>query len=249
MAIVGIPTVFTPPLLQSLEELGSLSETSGLVEIKPFRDWEDKKWKQRIFKLRLVNGGEMLDIYTYAADFPETAREAVIRREILIRSLWSIDGRDLITPEELAKYNEAHKSTLSAIEFLRMWFYNLEIPVIERLESIYSSLQLKQLRRLQGVEACAACGLTFKTLPEGSERINYSGGEIVCSACISGIDRKDFDFVDAVKPAFIPEPKETLPVVEEEINSFPENYRCINCGDEFSTTEEMVSHQINCTKK
>jgi hypothetical protein len=227
------------PLLSSLENLGALSENFGLLEIKPFRDWSDHIWKNKIFSLRLCNAGEMLSIYSQLANFPEIARVQATKIEIIIRSIYTIADQPLISPEALAQYNDSHKSQLTTLEFLRQWVGNLEQIVIDRLDMIYGGLQLKQERQLQGVSLCANCENQFTELPEGSKKLKYSLAEIVCGNCIKEIkDFSDFDFGETV-PSTAPEESSPVPEVV--------SFTCPDCQKELPDRESFNTHRSTCT--
>jgi hypothetical protein len=89
MINIGIPNI----LLKSLEDLGSLSENSGLYDIKPFRDWKGTNWRNKVFSMRLCNAGEIQDIDTYISDIPEQARIQATKLETIIRSIFAIEGK------------------------------------------------------------------------------------------------------------------------------------------------------------
>ena len=168
------------PLLDILERLAALSnEEGGLVKIKPFRDWKGSTWQNKIFTMRLLNAGEMLEVYEYCSKFTGNAKEQAYYIEILIRSLYSVDGVSLAPEEEVAKYNKACNVNLSKLEYLRLWAGNLEQIVVLRLHSIYDQLQLKQIRLVNDQYLCEASGVTYDSLPEGCRKIKYGIGEIL----------------------------------------------------------------------
>ena len=232
------------PLLSSLENLGALSENFGLLEIKPFRDWVDHVWKNKIFSLRLCNAGEMLSIYSYLANFPDIARVQATKIEILIRSIYTIVDQPLISAEALSQYNDTHKSQLSTIEFLRQWAGNLEQVVVDRLDMVYGGLQIKQERKLQGISLCSNCERTYTEIPEGSKKLQYSLSEIVCGECVKAIqDFSDFDFEGSLEKSsgeasFSPEAQKPEEVV---------TFTCPDCQKELPDRESFNSHRSTCT--
>jgi hypothetical protein len=240
----------TSSLLQSLEELGSLSDAFGLYEMKPFRDWNGSSWKNRIFSMRLCNAGEVLDISALCNDFPETARTQVTKIELIIRSVWQIDGRELVTAEELEEYNKKHKTEISALEHCRLWATNLEQIVVDRLDAIIGGLTLKQIRMLQGIQLCDHCGTTFSKVPEGSKKLRFSMGEIICNECLPKVDQTVYDFDTRTQ-------KPTAPVLSDEVLTSPSAedtsfgtgspHKCA-CGEEYDTLETFIAHRTNCPK-
>jgi hypothetical protein len=225
------------PLLSSLENLGALSENFGLLEVKPFRDWVDHIWKNKIFSMRLCNAGEMLAIYSYLANFPDIARIQATKIEVLIRSIYTIADQPLISAESLAQYNDTHKSQLTTLDFLRQWVGNLEQVVIDRLDMVYGGLQLKQERQLQGISLCGNCENQFTQIPEGSKTLKYSLSEIVCSSCVKALtDFSDFDFGETVLPIVT-----ASHTVEESVS-----FKCPDCQEELPDRESFNSHRSTC---
>jgi hypothetical protein len=227
------------PILSSLENLGALSSNFGLLEIKPFRDWKNHIWKNKIFSMRLCNAGEMLSIYSQLANFPDIARVQATKVEVLIRSLYTIADQPLISAEALAQYNDSHKSQLTSLDFLRQWIGNLEQIVIDRLDMVYGGLQLKQERQLQGISLCANCESQFTEIPEGSKSLKYSLSEIVCGVCVKAItDFSDFDFGEIISTT------SAAPVtISEAVVSF----KCPDCQQELPDRESFNSHRSTCT--
>ena len=208
------------PLLRSLEDLAALSSNSGLIEVKPFRDW-DSSWKHKIFKMRLCNAGEMLDIGEFLSKYPNTVRDQALRIEILIRAIHTIDGQFLAPPEDLKKYNETHNTELSTLDYLRIWALNLEQLVLDRLYMIYTGLQAKQLRKMNNQLLCDVTGGVFDTMPEGAEYIEYSTSEILSKEGMEQIKSNDIDVAHTYDVVTLEKEvaKEVVDEVEAEGNS------------------------------
>jgi hypothetical protein len=175
------------PLLRSLEDLASLSEDYGLIKIKPFRDWRGSTFSPKIFKMRLCNSGEMLDIGEALDKYPKTAIDQALKLEVLIRSLFSIDGHPLVEDSDVHKYNTEHSTDIDKLQFLRLWSLNLEQLVIDRLYSIYGELQLKQLRKVNGQYMCEMTREVYDTIPEGAYELKYAIGEIITAEGIEAV--------------------------------------------------------------
>ena len=171
------------PRAQSLEDLGALIN-SGTIALKPFRDWVGSpQWQHAIFTMRLCNAGEVLDMAETGSFFAEGAsRQQAVKLEILSRSITAIDGRAVITQEELNKYNTDYKTEFgSPREWISIYLKNLESVVLDRLDAVYGALQLKQGRQVRGEYQCAVTGNIFTkaNIPEGSLYLNYSLQEII----------------------------------------------------------------------
>lgn len=233
-------------LLRQLENLAALSENTGSAEIKPFKNWKGSKyWSNAIFKMRLCNAGEIIDIASYGDQFQATAREYITKVDTIIRSIFEINGIALGGIEEISKYNQNNNTSLSRIEYLRIWAKNLEQVVVDTLYGTYVALQMKQVRLVMGQCACEVCGQVYEKgkLPEGTRDILFSTEEIICGNCIGSINQEEFDFKDK-KVIDVVKPEE---VNQEQSYTVPENknYTCI-CGKGFGNLEEFVQHRTGC---
>lgn len=239
-------------LLQSLEELGSLTREFGLYSLKPFNDWKTTIWSKKVFKMRLCNAGELLDIFSQCQNVAEDAKVQAMKIELLIRSIYSIDDRPLVTPEELQKFNDDNNQDLSIYEFLRMWLKNLEQVVIERLDLVYHALQEKQLRQLEGKLMCGNCGRVYSSLPEGGKLTKHMICEIVDKDCLSIINKELYEFVDDdipqtndIKSSEREEVQEET-LVKESTSIKPLKYKCSQCGESFTDIEALNDHRLVC---
>jgi predicted Zn-ribbon and HTH transcriptional regulator len=233
-------------LLEQLENLAALSNNYGLIEIKPFRSWKGSNyWSNTIFKLRLCNAGEILELSSYCDQFTSTAQEYAIKIDTVIRSLHEINGIGIGTSEQLIKYNKDHNTSLTRTEYLRIWAKNLEQFVIDTLYTTYVALQLKQVRLVMNQVMCESCGMVYEKdkTPEGSREIIYSTGEIVCGHCIKNINLEDFDFKEINKK--IETVEKVSEQAQEEIHKEKAPHICA-CQQEFDTLEEFTSHRISC---
>ena len=237
-------------LLRQLEDLAGLSKKTGLIEIKPFRLWKgDSYWSNVIFKMRLCNAGEVLDVASHGDKHSSNAQEKAVKIEIVIRSIYEIDNQILGSSEEVNKYNEMHNTSLTRIEYLRIWANNLEQLVIDTLYNTYVSLQMKQVRLVFNQVMCENCGTVYERdkLPEGSKEILYSTGEIICNSCLMEIDREEVDFKikenkSQEEPSF--SKVEEIEEEEEKIEK-TSSYICM-CKKEFDTFEEFTTHRTEC---
>jgi hypothetical protein len=253
--IVPSQIIVTSPLLNSLEDLGALSSSYGLIDIKPFKDWIGSKWCERIFTFRLCNTGEVFDIATDLGEYSADAKEIKLKHELIVRSVYAIDGNKLVKPEEVDIYNQQHNTNLSEHQFLLLWVRNLEKIVVNRLDAVYSALEFKQMRLLRGVKICAECNREFVSYPPKAKILNYSLAEILCPECLTtkSIDLSLYDICQTENQIGKDTPsvnnKDTklsdiasVPDSEED-----EGYKC-ECGEEFDELESYISHRNSCPK-
>jgi hypothetical protein len=202
--------------------------------------------------MRLCNAGDILEITSYCDTVPQTARTQATKLELVARSVWSIDGIRLISEEELVKYNESHKSNMTMLDYLRLWTRNLEALVVDRLEAVYDGLLQKQIRSIQGVALCEVCNTPYLEVPEGSKRILYSLGEIICPACLTTVNLADYDFTAETVVQPTSPPATPVPQQEPEERSFggtQDGYHCDRCEQNFDEYEVFMAHRETCAGK
>lgn len=226
----------TNVLTESLENLGAI-EGTGFFEVKPFKDWVGTpEWKEKIFKFRLCNAGEMFDVADAVDDKNERARLERIKFEILSRSIFAIDGRVLITDEELNKYNELNETDFkSSREWIAVYLRNLEKVVVDRLDAVYGALLIKQVRFLQGNVVCSATNKMFfkDTIPAGSLFLKYDLGEIITpEGMILYTNYKEmFDIRDTVSTPEKLEKETTIELKSDTGESFEERRSRLEAED------------------
>lgn len=177
------------PVLRSLEDLAALTDNTGLVHIRPFRDWKNaSKWQNSLFTLRLCNAGEGLDIATYLNSVPETARTYAMKLETVIRMIYEINNTQIASDEEVSTFSQQFGKTLTRIDYLRLWITNVEKVVVDRLYSIYEQLQEKQKRLINGQFMCEITGDVYTDFPEKAIVVHNCLGEILTEEGIRFLD-------------------------------------------------------------
>jgi len=132
---------------------------------------------------------------------------------------------------------------------LRIWVKNIEQITLDRLDAVYAALQMKQIRKLQGVNICDSCATTYSVVPEGSVYLKYSISEIICSTCLSEVNMDDYDTIKmGVKGVSTEEKSDELSSTSTEEPSFSfQNYVC-ECGEELESVEAFAAHRETCPK-
>jgi len=230
------------PILDSLENLGALNG-SAFYEVKPFRDWKDTKWQNKIFKMRLCNAGEGLEILEELSKIGVDAKPQAMRFQILARAIYMIDGAPPVNTAELEKFNRDNNLQYDQKDYLIFWFGNIEQVVLERLDIVYASLQQKQIRQLSGQHICDNCGSIFTIIPEKSKKLIYSISDIICNSCIEKVDKALYDFEEDI----LSEKIESLEEVVESMRK--KEHVCPLCGKDFDNFEEFNQHITECDSK
>jgi hypothetical protein len=153
-----------------------------------------------------------------------------------------VEGQMLASDEEVLKYNQQCKVSLSRVEYLRMWAVNLEQAVLLRLHSIYEQLQLKQLRIVNKQYLCEITGQIFDKIPEGSKILKYGIGEILSEEALKtpDLDLSIYDFEEEST-------KSVPPVLQESVLKAPKEFNFIcNCNKGFDLLEEFTAHRETC---
>ena len=234
---VALPSI---PILNSLENLGALNG-KGVYDVKPFRDWDDRIWKHKIFSMRLCNVGEGLDILEGLADVSVDAKAQMMKILILSRAIYMIDGTFPISSTELKGFNEQNSLQYDQKDYLFVWFKNTEQVILDRLDAVYAALQTKQIRELGGHIVCDSCGKIFNEIPEGSRKLVHSVSEIVCNNCFPLVEKDIYDFEDGYKET----PEE---VILETVPATKPSHKCQYCEKELDTYEAYNDHLAECDK-
>jgi hypothetical protein len=182
-------------ILKVLTELTALSP-NGIVVLKPFRSWFGiPEWRNRLVGIRLLNAKEIEQALEVINTYSDTSKEQALKREIVARALWSIDGAYVVPKEELEQYNKEHKTELSDLEYKRIFVGDFEQYVVDYLYNVYSELQQKQTRKIFGIYMCAVCRNTVSSPPPKENKIKFHTAEYICDSCKSTITENDmFDF-------------------------------------------------------
>ena len=187
----------TSSILKVLTELTALNP-SGIVILKPFRPWYGlEAWRSRKVGLRILNALEIENALEAVAPTTPTAQEQALKKEIIARALWSIDGQSVSSKEDVEDYNELHKTELNEVEYRRVFVAAFEQYFLDYLYTLYTELQSKQARHVMGVLQCGICRKTTTVLGEGDRRIEFSTAEFLCADCVRNVVPEDgFDFTD-----------------------------------------------------
>jgi len=182
-------------ILKVLTELTALS-SNGITILKPFRSWFGLPiWRGRTVGLRLLNAGEIEQSLEFINNTAVTAQDQALKKEIVARSLWTVDGTSVVAKEDLEQYNQRHKTELSDLEYKRVFVQDFEQYLVDYLYTLYSELQQKQARKVMGIHLCGICKRTDPKLPEGSRKLKFSTAEFICADCLPKISEEDeFEF-------------------------------------------------------
>jgi hypothetical protein len=182
-------------ILKVLTELTALS-SSGITVLKPFRPWYGiESWRGRTVSLRLLNVKEIESALEAVSTVSATAQEQALKKEVMARALWAIDGQTVANKEDLDAYNQAHKTLLSEVEYKRVFIQDFEQYFLDYLYTLYTELQNKQVRKVMGLHQCAVCKKQTTALGDKDRKIRFNTAEYVCAACDQTVvDEDGFDF-------------------------------------------------------
>jgi hypothetical protein len=230
-------------ILRVLTELTALSSNSVTI-LKPFRPWFGiPLWRGRTVGIRLLNAGEIEQALEYVNDASIAAQDQALKKEIVARCLWTIDGAYVAPKEEVEQYNKDHKTELSDIEYRRIFVQDFEQFLVDYLYTIYTELQQKQTRKVMGISMCAICKTTTPHIPSNARKIKFNTAEYLCADCLTNITDDDgFDFEDQI-PVDTPK-KENKP--EPEV---PQPSDTVKTPADFETLEDYRNYLIDLAEK
>lgn len=229
-------------ILKVLTELTALS-SNGITILKPFRPWFGiPLWRGRTVGLRLLNAGEIEQSLEFINTAATTAQDQALKKEIVSRSLWTIDGSYVVSKEELEQYNRDHRSELSDLEYKRIFVNGFEQYLVDFLYSMYNELQQKQTRLVLGINMCAVCRDTELTIPPTARKLKFSVAEYVCGDCLTTVTDKDgFEFEEKT---IVPEPTAEQTVVSQPVPKA----RTLTPAD-FPTLEAYQNHLVDLAEQ
>lgn len=227
-------------ILKVLTELTSLS-SNGITILKPFRSWFGiPLWRGRTVGMRLLNAGEIEQSLEYITNSSVSAQDQALKKEIVARSLWTIDGSYVVAKEDLEQYNQSHKTELSDLEYKRIFVHDFEQYLVDYLYALYSELQQKQARYVVGIKMCGICKRTDTVLPEGSRKLKFSTAEYICGSCLSNVSEEDeFDFEG--QEVHVEPKKEDVPLT----TPAEQSSSTVKTPADFPTIEDYRDYLIN----
>ena len=234
-------------ILKVLTELTSLTPT-GVIILKPFRPWFGiPLWRDRNVGIRVLNAQEIQQALETVSDVATAAQDQALKQEIVTRSLWSIDGAYVASKEDLDEYNKLHSTTLTEIEYKRVFVASFEQYLIDYLYTVYTELQKKQVRKVFGLSMCAVCKNQESKVPDNAHVLNFDVAEMICAACFSNVTEEDgFIFSKPVVYAQAPTVNITL---DQTVNDdAPDEQKTLTPAD-FPTLDDYRNYVIEQAEK
>jgi len=136
-----------------LEDLGI--QTVGIVEtVKPFESWKESTVRYWDITLQMLSIGEVAEISRLITSANPVEVGYLSKIYLLAKALKSINGRSVVTEEELEAYNNEHnltgKDRKSLFEYKVLFIRKLSETVVNRLVYAYDELQDKYIESLIG---------------------------------------------------------------------------------------------------
>lgn len=136
-----------------LEQLGV--QTRGLVEtITPFETWEGSSTQQWQVTMQILTMGDLVDVAKLTGEVSPLEMTYLTKVYLLAKCLKSINGREIVTAEELEDYNKTHNlagnATISLFEYKIIFIKKLSEAVVNRLAFMYDEMSNKYIASLLG---------------------------------------------------------------------------------------------------
>jgi len=153
--------------MSMLEKLGL--QTQGLTKtVKPFESWEGSPVQKWPVELTMMTIGDLAEIAQMTAN--STPIEATYRSKIylLAKSIQSINGHPLVSPEVIEEYNKDHNLTgtqkVDMFRYKVLFISKWTEAIVNRLSFAYDELQDEYLSKHLG-----------RTLPDEMKAASVSG--------------------------------------------------------------------------
>lgn len=136
-----------------LEQLGI--QTQGLTEtLHPFELWEGSCIKNWAVTMQMLSIGDLADIGKLTENASSMAAAYLTKVYLLAKSVKDINGRELVTAEELEDYNRSHNlsgnNAITLFEYKVLFIRKLSEAVVTRLSFLYDEMQNKYISQLLG---------------------------------------------------------------------------------------------------
>lgn len=135
--------------MSMLEELGF--ETRGLVKtVKPFESWAGSPIKDWEFTFQLLTIGDLAEIARWIADAPSFESALLKKIYVVTKSLTLINGRPVVTEEDVEKYNTEHNlfgtQKLAIFQLKVIQLRRLNEAIVNKLAYTYDALEETYLK-------------------------------------------------------------------------------------------------------
>jgi len=136
-----------------LEQLGI--QTRGSIEtMTPFETWEGSSIQQWQVTMQLLTIGDLVDIARFTGDASPLEIAYTTKIYLLAKCIKTINGREVVTAEELENYNKDHNltgnSAISLFDYKVIHIKKLNEVVVNRLAFMYDEMSNKYVANILG---------------------------------------------------------------------------------------------------
>lgn len=136
-----------------LEQLGV--QTRGLIEtMVPFETWEGSDVQQWQVTMQMLTMGDLVEVAKLTGNVSPLEMAYLTKVYLLTKCMKSINGREIVTAEDLEEYNKEHNlagnSTISLFEYKIIFIKKLSEAVVNRLAFLYDEMSNRYVASLLG---------------------------------------------------------------------------------------------------
>ncbi len=136
-----------------LEQLGV--QTIGLIEtMTPFEMWKGSSVQRWEVTLQMLTMGDLVEVAKLTGNASPLEMSYLTKVYLLSKCMKSINGREIVTTEDLAEYNKTHNLTGNAIislfDYKIIFIKKLSESVVNRLAFLYDEMSNKYVASLLG---------------------------------------------------------------------------------------------------
>lgn len=165
-----------------LEELGVC--TRGLIEtMTPFETWEGSDVQQWQVTMQMLTMGDLVEVAKLTGNISPLEMSYLTKVYLLAKCLKSVNGREIVTAEELEEYNKTHNlagnNVISLFEYKIIFIKRLSESVVNRLAFLYDEMTNRYVASLLGKSVIPdeLDATKFNDSPKASVFENNSEGE------------------------------------------------------------------------
>ena len=139
--------------MSMLEQLGV--QTCGLSQtLAPFEKWQGSPVQSWTVEMRLLTMGDLVEVARLTGNVAALELSYLTKVHLLAKCVTMINGKEVVTSEELEEYNKDHNlagnNTISLFDYKVLFVKKLSEAVVTRLTFMYDEMVNQYIAALLG---------------------------------------------------------------------------------------------------
>lgn len=139
--------------MSMLEQLGV--QTCGIHEtLTPFEKWQGSSVQSWTIEMRLLTMGDLVEVARLTGNVSALELSYLTKVHLLSKCVTMINGKEIVTSEELEEYNKEHNlagnNAISLFDYKILFVKKLSEAVVTRLAFMYDEMVNRYIASLLG---------------------------------------------------------------------------------------------------